>query len=153
MTLPALVQRGLVRGLPRQLLDRPPRISASTPRGRAVMGYLHANCGNCHDSVGPMSSLGVGLRHALDARAEGEEPVAAGFGRSTRFRIPGAPPGASAWIAPGAPASSAVLARMASRSPILQMPPLGTQLVDEEAVALVRSWIEQDLPSPDPPSK
>jgi hypothetical protein len=29
------------------------------------------------------------------------------------------------------------------------MPPLGTRLVDEEAVALLRSWIEEDLRPPE----
>ena len=37
---------------------------------------------------------------------------------------------------PGQPDHSGLLARVASRRPALQMPPLGTQLVDDEAVAL-----------------
>ena len=52
------------------------------------------------------------------------------------------------WIAPGAPASSAIVTRMQSRNPAAQMPPLGTQLVDAQAVALLRRWIEEDLGSP-----
>jgi hypothetical protein len=145
VTLDVLVRRGLVRGLPRELREHPPRIAASTARGRAAMGYLHANCSTCHDSVGPLRSLGVSLRHSLSARAEGDEPAAAAVGQPTlRYRIPGASQG-SAWIEPGAPASSALVHRMSSRNPIAQMPPLGTVMVDEEAVALVREWIEQDV--------
>jgi hypothetical protein len=39
---------------------------------------------------------------------------------------------------------------MQSRNPAVQMPPLATKLVDEEAVRLVREWIEQDLLPPSP---
>jgi hypothetical protein len=46
-------------------------------------------------------------------------------------------------IAPGDPSHSVVLARMSSRNPIEQMPPLGTQLVDTEATRLLTAWIEQ----------
>lgn len=141
-TLATLVARGLVRGLPRELVETPPRIAASTPRGRAAMGYLHANCSICHNSVGPLASLGVDLRHPL--RRGGAEAAAAALGRPTRFQVRGAGR-PSVWIDPGAPASSAVVARMASRSPVGQMPPLGSQRVDEEALELIRRWIELDL--------
>ncbi len=144
-TLATLVERGLVRGLPRALLERSPRIAASTPRGRAAMGYLHANCSICHDSRGPLASLGVSFRHSLRAQEERDEPAAAAVGHLARHPLPGAAPGESAWIAPGAPSSSAVVARMASRNPLVQMPPLATKLVDEEAVALLKAWIEEDL--------
>jgi hypothetical protein len=148
VTLTSLVERRLVRGLPRDLVERSPRIEAATPRGRAAMGYLHANCGNCHDSEGPLSSLGVALRHSLRARAPGDEPAAAAIEHPSRFKASRAPGAKSVWIEPGSPDSSALVVRMASRSPIAQMPPLGTQQVDAEALRLVREWIEQDLRSP-----
>jgi hypothetical protein len=34
---------------------------------------------------------------------------------------------------------------MASRNPLVQMPPLGTRIVDEDAVRLIRRWIAEDL--------
>jgi hypothetical protein len=43
-----------------------------------------------------------------------------------------------------------IVARMASRYPLMQMPPLGSQLVDEEAVALITRWISEDVVSPEP---
>ncbi len=150
VTLSMLVQLGLVRGLSRDLVARPPRIAASTPRGRAALGYLHANCSICHDSEGPLRSLGVSLRHSLRARTEGDEPAAAGIGWPSRFQLPGVAPGRSRWIDPGVPSSSAVVERMASRNPIVQMPPLASKVVDEEAVALLRGWIEEDLRPTDP---
>lgn len=147
-TLETLVARGALRGVPPRLLSTPPRIAAATPRGRAAIGYLHANCGACHDSAGPLASLGVSLRHALLPAAAGGEPALAAVDVATRYRVPGAA-ARSVWIAPGAPAASAVVARMASRAPAAQMPPLGTARVDDEALELVRSWIALDLhPAP-----
>jgi hypothetical protein len=143
--LATLVERKMLRGLPRELLASPPRIAAETPRGRAARGYLHANCGGCHDSRGPLASLGVSLRHVLRARDARAEPATRAIGHPTRFEAPGAPPGETVWLAPGAPARSAVVRRMESRNPAVQMPPLATRLADEEALALVREWIAQDL--------
>jgi hypothetical protein len=143
--LATLVRQGKVRRLPREVLDAPPRVAASTPRGRAAMGYLHANCSGCHDSRGPLASLGVSLRHDLRAGTESAEPATRAIGRPTTYALPGAAPGESVWIAPGAPGSSAVVQRMGSRHPAVQMPPLGTKLVDEEALAIVRDWIELEL--------
>ena len=54
---------------------------------------------------------------------------------------PGQSPDAVSRIEPGHPERSALLQRIASRYPALQMPPLGTALVDEAAVALLRRWI------------
>jgi hypothetical protein len=37
---------------------------------------------------------------------------------------------------------------MTNRRPISQMPPLGTALVDDEAAALMRRWIAEELSQP-----
>ena len=42
---------------------------------------------------------------------------------------------------PGTPSAAALAERMASRWAAQQMPPLGTELVDAEALDLVRRWI------------
>jgi hypothetical protein len=123
----------------------------SRPRRRARprgLSYLHANCSNCHDSKGPLSSLGASLRHSLGARTERDEPAAAVVGRPTRYRVPGVPDG-SVWIRPGAPSSSAIVERMASRSALAQMPPLGTKVVDVAAVARLGRWIPEALQPPE----
>ncbi|HET7754962.1 MAG TPA: hypothetical protein VFK85_13720 [Anaeromyxobacteraceae bacterium] len=147
-TLATFVKRGLVRGLPRDLAEHPPRIEAPTPRGRAALGYMHANCGMCHDTVGPLASLGVDLHQSLRRGARsGNEVIADLVDHPTQFQLASAPAGKSVWIHPGSAASSAVPVRMASRSAIVQMPPLGTAVPDEEALKLVREWISQDLRS------
>jgi hypothetical protein len=45
-------------------------------------------------------------------------------------------------VAPGHPASSVIALRMRSREPTQQMPPLGSTVVDAEAMALIARWIE-----------
>lgn len=144
--LPALVARGLVRGLPRALLDRPPRIDAPTGRARAALGYLHANCGICHDSRGQLASLGLSLVQRVAARGGADTALATASDVPSRFRPPGVEAAAPARIRPGRPGDSVLLARMASRDPLVQMPPLGSHAVDDEAVALVSAWIRELRP-------
>ncbi|WP_242344433.1 hypothetical protein [Anaeromyxobacter terrae] len=152
--LPALVARGLVRSLPEALLHRPPRIAAPTPRARAALGYLHANCGTCHDARGPLATLGLSLVQRVGPGGAPDVPLATTVGVPSRFRHAGAGE-APVRILPGQPAQSVLLARMASRDPLVQMPPLGTHAVDEAAVALVSTFIRElppdAVPSRNPP--
>jgi hypothetical protein len=50
-------------------------------------------------------------------------------------------PDRSRMIDPGHPESSAVLRRIKSRSPISQMPPIGTVIADRAAVELLTAWV------------
>jgi hypothetical protein len=144
VTLRTLLDRGLVRNLPADAATRAARIDASTPVSRAALGYLHANCGMCHAGAGEMASLGFSLQYTL-ARKEGDPPPALRSSLSvpSHFRA-AAQPELVDRIAPGQPDASMLVARVASRHPVLQMPPLGSRLVDDDAVALLRKWIAQD---------
>jgi hypothetical protein len=147
--LRALVERGLLRGLPPQFVNTPPRIEARTPDARAALGYLHANCGICHNPFGSMASLGMSLTYLL-ARRPGEPPGAiwTAVGQPSHFRLPDVMDvDAEQRISPGDPDGSVLIGRVSSRQPLLQMPPLGTKLVDDEAVELLRRWITNDLPA------
>ncbi|HWM86141.1 MAG TPA: hypothetical protein VNO33_09890, partial [Kofleriaceae bacterium] len=128
-------------GLPESMLRTPPRIAASSPTERAALGYLHGNCGGCHGAGGALASLGLTLAYTV----ESDEPAPARdttFARPSRFALPGAPAGApSLRVAPGRPDQSVLLARMGSASPISRMPPLGTRVVDQQAVDLIEQWI------------
>ena len=44
-------------------------------------------------------------------------------------------------IVPGAPDQSVMTCRMASTDPTMRMPPLGTELPDDEGVAVLSEWI------------
>jgi hypothetical protein len=137
--LDTLIVRGLVIGLPDDLRKNPPRIAATTAAERAALGYLHGNCGHCHNAQGPLANLGMVLRQTV--AGPGQPAIATTVGQPVQERAPGQPADALTRIDPGHPERSAVMARLASRYRALQMPPLGTELVDHEAVELMRRWI------------
>jgi hypothetical protein len=144
VTLQTLVERRLVRNLPADVATRAARIEAPTPVSRAALGYLHANCGMCHTGAGEMASLGFSLQYTL-ARPSGDPPPAlrTTLAVPSHFRASGRPEIIDR-IAPGDADASMLVARMDSRHPVLQMPPLGSRLVDEDAVALLRRWVTED---------
>jgi mono/diheme cytochrome c family protein len=140
--LRALVARGLLRNLPPGLLANPPRIVAANPAERAALGYLHGNCGNCHNDEGPLAVLDLTLAQRVARPSPVLESI---VGVRSQFVPPGVPPDALR-LAPGHSAASVITARMGSRDPLQQMPPLGTTAVDTEALTLVAHWI-QGFPS------
>jgi hypothetical protein len=146
-TLQTLEARHLLQPSRADLVQSPPRIQAATPRSRSALGYLSANCGSCHNPENPIASLGMLLRHPTDATTAADEPVLqTALGVASRWTIPGSKKGETQRLAPGAPDHSSILYRMRSRSPISQMPPLGTVIADSEAVLLLSQWIREDLP-------
>jgi hypothetical protein len=143
--LRGLAARGLLRNFPPAQLDRPPRIAARTPASRAALGYMHGNCGHCHNDVGPLASLELSLAQGLGAAANVATSLNSLIHQSSRYR-PRAVPSASQRVVPGRPDLSVLALRMHSRNPLMQMPPVGTQLADAEGLALVERWIHHDLP-------
>jgi hypothetical protein len=146
VNLRTLAQRGLVEGLPPALLAEPPRIAASSPAERAALGYLHGNCGNCHNDEGPLAVLEMTLAQRVATPASVDSVLGSIVGVESQFHARGAPAGA-ARIAPGHEATSVIALRMASRDPLQQMPPLGTTAIDAEAMRLIGRWIESLSPS------
>lgn len=149
--LRALLASGAVRGFPTAAVGDAPRIEAATPRARAAMGYLHANCGSCHGANAGLSSLGMSFEWSVASRES--RALGTTVGVEARFRFPaGAEPAATERVVPGDPARSVLARRMGSRFPASQMPPLGTHAVDPEGLALVTAWIREDLrPAPSVP--
>lgn len=60
----------------------------------------------------------------------------------TTWDLPHAPAGTTTLLRAGMPETSAIIARMRSRRPSTQMPPLGTVLPDRDALDLLSRWIE-----------
>jgi mono/diheme cytochrome c family protein len=141
--LTTLVSRGLLRGTPAQILNPPPRVVAASPAERAALGYLNSNCGSCHIATGELRSLAFALNYPLN-RPPGEPApaLATSIGRPSRFKVPDADD-VRERIARGDPERSVVVVRMATRNPLVQMPPLGTRIVDDQAVDLLRRWIAE----------
>lgn len=141
--LASLVARGLLRGLPRELLAEPPRIEARTPTARAALGYLHGNCGHCHNAAGALTGLELVLAHQADREARSvERTLQSLLGHSSRFRAHDSD--ATQRIAAGH-GSSVLTLRMKTDNPLARMPPLGVRVVDTEGAALIERWIAGDL--------
>jgi hypothetical protein len=138
--LAELVERGLVRGLGAQHVANAPQIAATSPTERAALGYLHGNCGGCHNSRGSLRELGLDLAYSLEHGSLAlpttlDVPAQFRFEAGvTALRIDRADPGASA-----------LLRRVGTRNPLQQMPALGTNAIDEEALALLSHWIHDEL--------
>lgn len=146
--LRSLAAMGVLRNLPQALLDTPPRIPAVAPVARAALGYLHGNCGHCHNDTDAAPPVDVRLNQ------DGSRADLARAWRSltqgrTQFRQPGHAPAAA--IVPGDAPASVLAARMRSRAPATQMPPLGTRLPDLEGLALVELWIDSLQPATETP--
>jgi hypothetical protein len=139
-----LVADGLLTGARPDLLARPPRIQASSPLTRSVLGYLSANCGHCHNGKGEIAALGPVIR-AADLVVDGDAVARSLIAQRTRWQIPGEADGTSVLVHERAPARSAIYVRMRSRAPSSQMPPLGTTVRDQAAVDALARWISSEL--------
>ncbi len=121
-------------------LDPPPS-EAPYVAPNAALGYLHANCGHCHNESGSawVSSsmvlrLGAGERDVASTRI-----VQSTVGVPLQFWLGH---GYAQRIVAGDPDASALLARMGQRAMNVQMPPIATEVVDPDGVAVVRQWID-----------
>jgi hypothetical protein len=104
---------------------------------RDALGYLHGNCGNCHaDHYGLADNYGLRLRVAVGTSSPEETATyLTGINAPTKHET-----STTVAIVPGDPEASQVYERMALRT-FMAMPPVGTELVDSQALALVHAWI------------
>lgn len=143
--LRGLVARGLLRNLPTALLSTPPRIAAATPTARAALGYLHGNCGHCHNEAGPLSPLDMTLAQEVRvSSASTAKALQSLVGKPSRYRPPGFDANAQRVVS-GSHEASVLAVRMRSRNALIQMPPLGTEISDDQGIALIERWIRHDL--------
>lgn len=114
---------------------------------KAALGYLHSNCGNCHNSTG-MATLRLRLLTS-DATVEDTDAYTTAVEVASNFSVPGM----TYRIAPGNPSASVLTHRMHQRGSMAQMPPLGTEMVDATGTDAVEDWIATLTPrAPDGPS-
>ena len=100
-----------------------------------ALGYLHANCGHCHNPTGAVAGVDLVLaQSAADPRASADATRASLFGRASRFRSRDGSADRRDHV---------IVERMRSTNPYTRMPPIGVQVVDREGAALVEAWIRQ----------
>ena len=106
---------------------------------RDALGYLHANCGFCHNerlSALIHRTILLGLRVG-DATPEQTGPYTTTFGVKMFHAMEG---GADVAVTPGDPDKSQLYRRMVSDG-LWRMPPKGTKVIDPTGSAAVRAWI------------
>jgi mono/diheme cytochrome c family protein len=145
LTLARLASGGLLTAPPARRYDIP-----GNPVEAGALGYLHANCGHCHNerAVGP---AGVLFRLDLTVGSLGsvkEAPVfRTAIGAPTRVKMPLEDTTATQLIVPGDPEASLLHIRMLRRgSKSGQMPTVGSEVVDREGSDAVAAWIRSLAP-------
>jgi hypothetical protein len=118
-----------------------------TPVQQAALGYLHGNCGGCHNSFGeiPRENPMLLRLSVAETNYAQTDTVLTTIGVTTINAYPelhGKPR-----IDPRAPENSAIYLRMSDRNKF-PMPPLATKFADTDGgVAAVTAWINS-LPNP-----
>lgn len=138
--------------LDESLLDPPFARSVADVPGDAdqqeALGYLHANCGNCHHA--PIPSRGAcstpacnsGFHLWLDtgtATVEATHTYVTGVNRIGTFTQPTA--NAYCRIHPGSPDTSTAVLRMESRAMGIRMPPIASERAHVAGGQLIRSFV------------
>ncbi|HEY8935936.1 MAG TPA: hypothetical protein VIM65_11975, partial [Cyclobacteriaceae bacterium] len=99
--------------------------------------YLDANCGHCHNRLGPASTSGLFLDIKEKDPAHlgiNKSPVAAGRGAG-EFQFD---------IVPGQPHKSILVFRMNTNDPAIAMPEIGREQIHKEGLALIEEWIRKN---------
>jgi len=123
-----------------------------TPIEQKALGYLHANCGNCHNKLGYAAdneAQHLKFRHelAFDTVAKTDVYKTAVNQKTQNFT-------AVPYIVLGAQSEelalyqSALYLRMNSIDENYRMPMLATEKVDYQAISLIHQWLTT-LPTPD----
>jgi hypothetical protein len=133
LDLQILGERGLLSDAPARAFEVP-----GSSVQRAALGYLHANCGHCHNHARPDTN---GAR-CFDPQNELEfqlsvsslgSPEETGTYKSAVGSV----------IEPGDPDGSRLVSLVSHRGFGDQMPPLATERIDPDALALLRTWIAE----------
>lgn len=108
---------------------------------QAALGYLHANCGHCHNETSFLWAT-VKMQLWLKVGELGSVTGSSTYTTTVNQAPTGfTPTGVALRISPGQPALSDVHVRMSQRGTLFQMPPVGSELVDDAGMSAVDSWI------------
>jgi hypothetical protein len=105
-----------------------------------ALGYLHANCGNCHnDAPGALTFIDMNLWVDVEAQTvDATATYLTSVCQLTQFFGGG---GVTHRVLTGDTAASCVSYRMNERLSNAQMPPLGTDAQDVVGISLIENWI------------
>jgi hypothetical protein len=111
---------------------------------KAALGYIHANCGHCHNPAGAARpdvdmTLRLGTADTQPTSTPESTTVYTNLVNQPLFRFMA--PGYMFRVVPGDPDHSEILYRMSTRGSRDQMPPLATEHPDPTGIAAVTAWI------------
>jgi hypothetical protein len=109
----------------------------ATPAADETLVESHGTSTNSELAVGEPNASVCGTCYEMPALATTVGCEARIGGARSEYRI-----------TPGDPSQSALWERFSSRSPAIQMPPLGTEILDTDALNLIENWILELEPNP-----
>ncbi|HKQ70010.1 MAG TPA: hypothetical protein VJT73_11755 [Polyangiaceae bacterium] len=116
-----------------------------------ALGYLHANCGNCHTDTPSGVTYPVYRVRLLTTDTTVASTLAYQTAVNKVHTMPTPPPsdaGIGVYRIEGHNAEASELYfRTGTRSPVFQMPPVGTKIIHPEGRAVLKQWIDR-LPPP-----
>ncbi len=123
-------------------LSDPPVADFALPAELAwnALGYLHANCGTCHNPRGEAFD-----RLDMDLWLRTDQLAAVGDTESYKTSVGVAltdTEGPENRIEPGSPVDSGMIFRMSMRGSEESMPPLGSEQADDDGITLISDWID-----------
>lgn len=139
LSLDALARAGRLTQVP----ERAPTIPGSA-LDRAALGYLHANCGHCHNRQRP--PRGDGPR-CYDPERSLDFSLPSSAADGDVRHSPAYESSVPRFMTPGAPDESRLITLVSRRGFGLHMPPLASRAVDVEGVRLLRAWIASLAPA------
>jgi len=111
---------------------------------QAALGYLHANCGLCHNDRSKVFLIQVDVNTWLDTAKLGTVIETPTYTTLVKRPTTGNISKVAMRIAPGNPTGSAIHELMALRGDVMrQMPPTGTEISDPTGLAAVDAWINK----------
>lgn len=113
---------------------------------RAALGYLHANCGHCHNGARPEQRDAPRChdpRRSIDFWLPTEPAHGVGASPAYTTTVP-------RFVTPGEPDDSRLITLVSRRGTRLHMPPLASRHVDTEGVRLLREWVTSLRDTPEP---
>jgi hypothetical protein len=131
------------------LLTAPPAAAIEFSSGwsdldRDMLGYMHGNCGTCHNPQGTANSttgLDMWLKVEDLAKPATESSVYLGLVDVNITKMDGNPPDALKRIAPGSLDDSAAYVRFVEKDQGWKMPPLASEVVDPHGKELFEEFI------------
>lgn len=125
------------------LLSNPPGREYSPPGAGVVqdaLGYLHGNCGHCHNSLAFDINVKKLKLRLLVADADLDPTKSPAYATAINVATLHVLGGTKTVLVPGQPDASQLYYRMSVRS-LDQMPPVCTKEVDVAGVQTIRGWI------------